>query len=218
MPLTALCKSPSNSNLFVTYLAELLSIAVWDECFKWLESSIDALHTPTLIAVGNLSANSSLLVPGCLWCQRDVGQTGQNGTLRRGKRFQSAVSGHFRLSSNFLETNCHYCHTSLGLCSLKGKAVQLQHTFICFLVNLCDFTPLVQFSVILNMVVVFHMRSRYMETYIGGQVNECLQSQCSLMYHLGKAWRLNILFTFQLKNCTNRPLYSTRHDSVEGKF
>lgn len=58
----------------MTHLAEFLSIAVWDECFKWLESSIDALHTPTLVAVGDLSTDSPLLVPGCFWGQRNVGQ------------------------------------------------------------------------------------------------------------------------------------------------
>lgn len=62
-------------NLPETHLAELLSVTVWDESFKWLESSIDALHTPTLIAVGDLSTNSPLLVPGCFWGQRNVGQT-----------------------------------------------------------------------------------------------------------------------------------------------
>lgn len=62
-------------NVSETHLAELLSITVWDERFKWLESSIDALHAPTFIAVGNLPANSPLLVPGCFWGQRNVGQT-----------------------------------------------------------------------------------------------------------------------------------------------
>ena len=61
--------------LSATHLTELLSIAVWDECFKWLESRVDALHTPTLVAVGDLSADSPLLVPRCLWGQRNVGQT-----------------------------------------------------------------------------------------------------------------------------------------------
>ena len=67
----------------MTHLTELLSITVWDECFKRLESSIDALHTPTFVAVGNLSTNSPLLVPGCFWGQRNVGQT--TGRRREGQ-------------------------------------------------------------------------------------------------------------------------------------
>lgn len=63
--------------LLTAHLAELLSIAVWDECFEGLESSIDALHAPTLVTVGDLSANSPLLVPGCFWGQRNVGKTGR---------------------------------------------------------------------------------------------------------------------------------------------
>lgn len=58
-----------------THLAELLSIAVWDERFKCLEAGVDALHTPTLVAVGDLSANPPLLVTRCFWGQRNVGQT-----------------------------------------------------------------------------------------------------------------------------------------------
>lgn len=74
------------------HLAELLSIAVWDERFKWLESSIDALHTPTLVAVGDLSANSSLLVPGCFWGQRNVGQTTKGVGGAQGERKKSIFS------------------------------------------------------------------------------------------------------------------------------
>lgn len=70
---------------FVTHLAELLSITVWDECFKRLESRVDALHAPTLVAVGNLSADSPLLVAGCFWGQRNVGQTEEEGRRTRVK-------------------------------------------------------------------------------------------------------------------------------------
>lgn len=49
------------------------------ECFQRLEACIDALHSPALIAVGDLTADSSFLILGCLWTQRDVGQAeGQN--------------------------------------------------------------------------------------------------------------------------------------------
>lgn len=70
---TSLVAEPRS--LFTSHLAKFLSIAVWDECFKRLESSVDALHTPTLVAVGDLSADSPLLVPGRFWGQRNVGQT-----------------------------------------------------------------------------------------------------------------------------------------------
>lgn len=72
-----LCRSPAAPR----YLAEFLSIAVRDERFERLESSVDALHAPTLVAVGDLSADSPLLVPGCFWGQGNVGQTAVGGRL-----------------------------------------------------------------------------------------------------------------------------------------
>lgn len=57
------------------HLAELLSICVGQECFEGLEACVDALHAPAFIAVGDLTADSSLLVLGCLWAEGDVGQT-----------------------------------------------------------------------------------------------------------------------------------------------
>lgn len=56
------------------HLAELLSICVRQECFEGLEARVDALHAPTFIAVGDLTADSSLLVLGRLWTEGDVGQ------------------------------------------------------------------------------------------------------------------------------------------------
>lgn len=44
------------------------------ECFEGLEAGIDALHAPTFITVGDLAADSSLLVLGRLWTEGDVGQ------------------------------------------------------------------------------------------------------------------------------------------------
>lgn len=40
---------------FSTYLAELLALMVWQLVAQALESGIDALHSPPLVAVGNLS-------------------------------------------------------------------------------------------------------------------------------------------------------------------
>lgn len=56
------------------HLAELLSICVRQERFEGLEACVDALHAPALVAVGNLSPDSSLLVLGRLWTEGDVGQ------------------------------------------------------------------------------------------------------------------------------------------------
>lgn len=56
------------------HLAELLPIRVWDEGFQGLEASIDALHPPSLVAVGDFPAYPPLLVPLGLRSQRDVGQ------------------------------------------------------------------------------------------------------------------------------------------------
>lgn len=56
------------------YLAEFLSICVGQECFEGLEACVDALHAPAFIAVCDLTADSSLLVLGCLWTEGDIGQ------------------------------------------------------------------------------------------------------------------------------------------------
>lgn len=56
------------------HLAEFLSIRVGQECFEGLETCVDALHAPAFIAVGNLTADSSLLVLGRLRTEGDVGQ------------------------------------------------------------------------------------------------------------------------------------------------
>lgn len=56
------------------HLAEFLSVCVGQECFEGLEACIDALHAPAFVAVGDLTADSSLLVLGCLRTERDVGQ------------------------------------------------------------------------------------------------------------------------------------------------
>lgn len=44
------------------------------ECFEGLEACVDALHAPAFVAVGDLTADPSLLVLGRLWTERDVGQ------------------------------------------------------------------------------------------------------------------------------------------------
>ena len=59
------------------HLAELLPVRVWDEGFQRLEASIDALHPPSLVAVGDFPAYPSLLVPLGLRSQRDVSQAGR---------------------------------------------------------------------------------------------------------------------------------------------
>lgn len=56
------------------HLAELLPVRVWDEGFQGLETSIDALHPPSLVAVGDFPAYPPLLVPLGLRSQWDVGQ------------------------------------------------------------------------------------------------------------------------------------------------
>lgn len=56
------------------HLAELLPVRVRDEGFQRLEASIDALHPPSLVAVGDLPAYPPLLVPLGLRSQWDVGQ------------------------------------------------------------------------------------------------------------------------------------------------
>lgn len=56
------------------HLAELLPVRVWDEGFQGLEASIDALHPPSLVAVGDFPAYPPLLVPLGLRSQWDVGQ------------------------------------------------------------------------------------------------------------------------------------------------
>lgn len=58
---------------FFLHLAEFLSVRVGQECFEGLETCVDALHAPAFVAVGNLSANSSLLVLGRLRTEGDVG-------------------------------------------------------------------------------------------------------------------------------------------------
>lgn len=58
------------------HLAELLSVCVGQECFEGLEAGVDALHAPAFVAVGNLTADSSLLVLGRLRAEGDVGQAG----------------------------------------------------------------------------------------------------------------------------------------------
>lgn len=55
-----------------THFAQFLSITMWYECFEGLEAGVDALHAPALIAVGDLPANASFLVPCRLWCEGDV--------------------------------------------------------------------------------------------------------------------------------------------------
>ena len=59
------------------HLAELLAVAVGDERLQRLEAGVDALHAPTLVAVGDLPADAALLVPRRLRRQGDVGQAGE---------------------------------------------------------------------------------------------------------------------------------------------
>lgn len=56
------------------HLAEFLSVRVRQERFEGLEAGVDALHAPALVAVGDLAADSSLLVLHRLRTERDVGQ------------------------------------------------------------------------------------------------------------------------------------------------
>lgn len=56
------------------HLAEFLSVCLGQERFERLETSVDALHAPALVAVGDLTADSSLLVLGRLGAEGDVGQ------------------------------------------------------------------------------------------------------------------------------------------------
>lgn len=56
------------------HLAEFLPVGVRQECFQGLESCVDALHTPALVAISDFPANSPLLVLSSLWTEGDVGQ------------------------------------------------------------------------------------------------------------------------------------------------
>lgn len=56
------------------HLAELLSVRVGQERFQGLESGVDALHAPPLVAVCDLAADSPLLVLSRLRTEGDVGQ------------------------------------------------------------------------------------------------------------------------------------------------
>lgn len=58
----------------LAHLAEFLSICVRDEGLEGLEASIDALHAPPLVAVGDLTPDAPLLVPLRLRSQWNVGQ------------------------------------------------------------------------------------------------------------------------------------------------
>lgn len=60
--------------LFFWHLAQFLSVRVGQQCFEGLEASVDALHAPAFVAVGYLSADSSLLILGCLRAEGDVSQ------------------------------------------------------------------------------------------------------------------------------------------------
>lgn len=65
------------------HLAEFLSVRVGQECFEGLKACVDALHTPAFVAVGNLSADSSLLVLGCLRTEGNVGQAEEERSKQR---------------------------------------------------------------------------------------------------------------------------------------
>lgn len=80
---TIKCRARSKSVSVFLYLAEFLSVRVGQQGFQGLEACIDALHAPALVAVGNLSADSSLLVLGSLRTEGDVGQAGE----RRDNRY-----------------------------------------------------------------------------------------------------------------------------------
>lgn len=56
------------------HLAEFLPVGVRQECLQGLESCVDALHTPALVAISDFPANSPLLVLSSLWTEGDVGQ------------------------------------------------------------------------------------------------------------------------------------------------
>lgn len=62
------------ARLLFRHLAQFLSVRVGQECFKGLEASVDALHAPAFVAVGYFSADSSLLILGCLRAEGDVSQ------------------------------------------------------------------------------------------------------------------------------------------------
>jgi len=68
----------------VPHLAKFLSVCVGQDCFERLETGVDALHAPAFVAVGNLAADSSLLVLGRLRTEGDVGQAG--GSKGKGER------------------------------------------------------------------------------------------------------------------------------------
>lgn len=65
------------------HLAQFLPVRVGQECFERLKARIDALHAPTFVAVGNLAADSSLLVLGRLRTERDVGQAEEDRSKER---------------------------------------------------------------------------------------------------------------------------------------
>lgn len=55
------------------HLAQFLSIRVRQQRFEGLEAGIDALHATPLVAVGNLTADSPLLVLSRLGAEGNVG-------------------------------------------------------------------------------------------------------------------------------------------------
>lgn len=57
------------------HLAQFLSIRVWQQRLQGLEAGIDALHATPLVAVGDLTADSPLLVLSRLGAEWNVGQT-----------------------------------------------------------------------------------------------------------------------------------------------
>jgi hypothetical protein len=59
----------------LSYLAEFLAVCVWQECFQRLEPCVDALHAAPLVTIGDLPADTPLLVLSSLRAERDVGQT-----------------------------------------------------------------------------------------------------------------------------------------------
>ena len=64
------------------HLAKFLSVCVGQECFEGLEASVDALHAPAFVAVGDLTADSSLLVLSRLRTEGDVGKAEVAGSKR----------------------------------------------------------------------------------------------------------------------------------------
>ena len=71
----------------LSYLAEFLAVCVWQECFQRLEPCVDALHAAPLVTIGDLPADTPLLVLSSLRAERDVGQTEgrDDGEKDRGK-------------------------------------------------------------------------------------------------------------------------------------